>query len=114
MVISQTRRPSACKSNIIYLSPSPSHPMHLAFTQEREVRIGTRSPDTYGKSERGLRIPIRTGSPDPYRESRVFKEERIRTFILVLDEFQSTRPSIRPYLSAESFLLIGLESCCSF
>ncbi|GBO11847.1 hypothetical protein AVEN_42053-1 [Araneus ventricosus] len=39
------KTPSACKSNILSLSPSPSHPKHLSFTLERGDRIGKGSPD---------------------------------------------------------------------
>ncbi|GBN68155.1 hypothetical protein AVEN_236093-1 [Araneus ventricosus] len=45
------RTPSACKRNILSLSPSPSHPKHLSLTLERGVRIRTGTPSPNGVSE---------------------------------------------------------------
>ncbi|GBO03521.1 hypothetical protein AVEN_197804-1 [Araneus ventricosus] len=84
------KTPSACKSNILSVSPSSPHPKHMSFTLERGVRIGTGSPYPNRESEfeservsgsvRGVRVAIRTGSPGPYGIP-IYYEERIRSVL---------------------------------
>ncbi|GBN14007.1 hypothetical protein AVEN_228257-1 [Araneus ventricosus] len=69
--------PSACKSNIFSLSPSPSHPKHLSFILERGVRIGTGSPDPYRESE----ALTRNGFV-PFSGFVLFGRTRVLSFLL--------------------------------
>ncbi|GBM67550.1 hypothetical protein AVEN_124112-1 [Araneus ventricosus] len=80
-----------CQSNILSLSPPPSHQKHLSFNLERGVRI-------------------RTGSPNLYWETK--SVGGVRVLIQVLIRGRAGSPSTKR--RTDTFLLVGLESCCSF
>ncbi|GBN28471.1 hypothetical protein AVEN_34928-1 [Araneus ventricosus] len=79
------KMPSACKSNILSLSPSPSHPKHLSFILEREVRIRTGSPDPYRESE--AESLTRNGFV-PFSEFVLFGRTRVLSFLLRIRIFE--------------------------
>ncbi|GBO08809.1 hypothetical protein AVEN_48769-1 [Araneus ventricosus] len=86
-----------CKSNLLSLSPPPSHQKHLSFTLERGVG-----------SVQGVRI--RPGSPNPYGETKSVRG--VRVLLLALIRGRAGSPSTER--RTDAFLSVGLEYCCSF